>query len=214
MHILHIDCSPRDPSHSRQMSAALVGQLRAHHPSACITRRDLGREPVAHAQAGYAWALSSPASMADAVPAVLQGSEQLIREVEAADALVIGTPMHNFTVPSVLKAWIDQILRVGRTMGVAPSGEKIGLLRDRPVYIAIASGGVFSGQRARQPDFLMPYLQAAFGCVGLASLQFFALQATAFLDEAQLAAERLALVQKMEIPPRSSKAQGPACAAR
>ena len=200
MHILHIVCSPRDASHSRQMSADLVARLCVHHPGASITRRDLGRDPLPHTSAGYAAALSSPAAMAGAAPAALQSSEPLIREVEAADALVIGTPMHNFTVPSVFKAWIDQILRMGRTMGVASSGAKIGLLQDKPVYIAIASGGVFSGPRARQPDFLTPYLQAAFGCVGLTSLQFFALQATALLDEAQLAAERRALVASMEMP--------------
>ena len=122
----------------------------------------------------------------------------MIQEIEAADALVIGTPMNNFTVPSVLKAWIDQILRMGRTIGVAPTGEKTGLLQDRPVYIGIASGGVFTGDRAKQPDFLTPYLTAAFGCVGLTSLQFFPLQATAFLDGGRLTADQDALLTTMD----------------
>ncbi|GGX22591.1 hypothetical protein GCM10007242_32410 [Pigmentiphaga litoralis] len=113
-------------------------------------------------------------------------SEALILEVEAADLLVIGTPMNNFTVPSVLKAWIDQILRMGRTMGVTPTGDKVGLLRDKPVYVGVASGGVFTGDRARQPDFPTPYLKAAFACVGLTSLHFLPLQATAFLQLEQL----------------------------
>jgi len=125
-------------------------------------------------------------------------SEQLIQEVETADVLVIGTPMNNFTVPSVLKAWIDQILRMGRTIGASPTGEKLGLLQDRPVYIGIASGGFFTGDRAKQPDFLIPYLTAAFACVGLNSLQFFPLQATAFSDQKQLAEERKTLLAIME----------------
>src|SRR3546814_4541423 len=79
-----------------------------------------------------------------------------------------------------------------------PTGEKIGLLQDRPVYIGIASGGVFTGDHARQPDFLTPYLTAAFGCVGLNSLPFFPLHATVFLDHDQLAAGRDALLATMD----------------
>jgi FMN-dependent NADH-azoreductase len=116
-------------------------------------------------------------------------SEALIREVEAADVIVIGTPMHNLTVPSVLKAWIDRILRAGRTFMSTPAG-KMGMLRDRPVFIGIASGGVFSGRRASQPDFLTPYLSAVLGSIGLKTLQFLPVQATAFLDEEQAVSAR------------------------
>jgi FMN-dependent NADH-azoreductase len=123
----------------------------------------------------------------------VQLSEQLIQEVEAADVLVIGTPMNNFTVPSVLKAWIDQILRIGRTFSSSPAG-KVGLLQDRPVFIGIASGGVFTGDRANQPDFLTPYMTAALGCVGLNTLRFLPLQATAFLDHERLVAARDSLL--------------------
>lgn len=199
MNILHIDCSPRTESHSRKLSAAIVARLSAIAPGARVTRRDLGQEPIPHAGSNYATALSSPEALA-AGPSngAVCLSEQLIGEVEAADALVIGTPMNNFTVPSVLKAWIDQILRMGRTIGVLPTGEKVGLLQDRPVYIGIASGGVFTGDHAKQPDFLTPYLTAAFGCVGLNSLQFFPLQATVFLDQDQLAAGRENLLAAMD----------------
>ncbi|CAG9191972.1 putative FMN-dependent NADH-azoreductase [Paraburkholderia sabiae] len=115
MNILHIDCSPRRESHSRQLSAAIVAKLLTILPDAHIHRRDLGYEPIPHAGADYADALSTPASLAAAgrsADAVLL-AEQLIEEVERSDVIVIGTPMNNFTVPSVLKAWIDQILRVG-----------------------------------------------------------------------------------------------------
>jgi FMN-dependent NADH-azoreductase len=91
--------------------------------------------------------------------------------------------MHNLTVPSVLKAWIDHVVRVRRTFNVSPAG-KIGLLRDRPVFVAIASGGRFSGERARQPDFLTPYLQAVLGTVGLHDLTFFSVQGTGSGPEA------------------------------
>ena len=200
MNILRIDCSPRAGSHSRKLSAALLGRLLAMDPDAQVTHRDLGREPIAHPEADYAAMLSSPGALAGGQASeAMRLSEALIREVEAADVLVIGTPMNNFTVPSVFKAWIDQVLRMGRTMGATPAGEKIGLLQDKPVYIGIASGGVFTGERARQPDFLIPYLKAAFGCVGLNSLQFFPLQATAFLGDEQLAADRDALLASMDV---------------
>ena len=199
MRILHIDCSPRDASHSRKISAAILAWLHAREPEAAVMRRDLGRDPIPHAHADYATVLASPQGLASGLAAeATHLSEQLIREVESADALVIGTPMNNFTLPSVLKAWIDQILRVGRTIGVTPTGEKIGLLRDRPVYVGIASGGVFTGDRARQPDFLTPYLRVAFNCIGLTSLHFLPLQATAFLGEDQLVRDRDALIAALD----------------
>jgi FMN-dependent NADH-azoreductase len=181
MNILHIDVSPRLESHSRKLSAAIVEQLLEVAPGASITRRDLGAKPLPHAEADYAFTLSSPVTLAAPLQGSLDLSETLIREVEAADVIVIGTPMHNFTIPSVLKAWIDQVLRVDRTMKSTPAGKE-GMLRDRPVFIGVASGGVFTGERANQPDFLTPYLTLALNSIGLQSLQFLPLQATAFLD--------------------------------
>jgi len=151
MHILHIDSSPRRESHSRELSAAIVEKLLEVAPGASISRRDLGTEPLPHTVADYAAALASPATLAAPPKGSLDVSEALIQEVEAADVIVIGTPMHNYTIPSVLKAWIDQILRVGRTMKSTPTG-KVGMLRDRPVFIGVASGGIFTGDRANFLD--------------------------------------------------------------
>jgi FMN-dependent NADH-azoreductase len=186
MNILHIDCSPRPQSHSRQLSAAVVERLLTILPDAQISRRDLGYEPIPHTGAAYSAALATPASLAAAGRSAdaVRPAEELIEEVERADVVVIGTPMNNFTVPSVLKAWIDQILRVGRTMQSTPAG-KVGMLQDRPVFVGIASGGVFTGDRARQPDFLTPYLTAVFGCIGFNTVHYLPLQATAFLDDAR-----------------------------
>jgi FMN-dependent NADH-azoreductase len=191
MNILHIDCSPRPESHSRLLSAAILPNLLSEQPGASVNRRDFAAAPLPHAAPDYATTLSSPATLAAPLTGALDLSEVLIREVEAADAIVIGTPMHNLTVPSVLKAWIDQILRAGRTFRSTPAG-KVGMLRDRPVFIGVASGGVFTGGRANQPDFLTPYLSVVLGSIGLKALQFFPLQATAFLDrdQATLAREK------------------------
>jgi FMN-dependent NADH-azoreductase len=184
MNILHIDCSPRPESHSRELSAAIVKRLLAVAPGASISRRDFAAAPLPHASPDYATTLSSPATLAAPLKGALELSEALIQEVETADVIVIGTPMNNLTVPSVLKAWIDQILRAGRTFKSTPAG-KVGMLRDRPVFIGIASGGVFTGERANQPDFLTPYLSVVLGSIGLKTLQFLSVQATAFLDRDQ-----------------------------
>jgi FMN-dependent NADH-azoreductase len=122
----------------------------------------------------------------------------LIQEVEAADAIVIGTPLNNLTVPSVFKAWIDQILRAGRTFKSTPAG-KVGMLRDRPVFIAVASGGVFRGDRANQPDFLTPYLSVVLGSIGLKTVQFLTIQATAFLDQDQATLARYKALEEIDL---------------
>lgn len=196
MNILHIDCSPRSNSYSRKLSALVVHQLKSYASSNFITRRDLGRDPIPHVDELYTTAISAPQELQDGVltHAVAQ-SEKLIQELESSDAVVIGTPVNNFTVPSVLKAWIDNVLRMGRTIGVNEQGEKVGLIQDKPVYFAIASGGFFYGEKAKQPDFMTPYLSAALGCIGIKSVEFIPVQGTAFLskDEVMEQADKLVL---------------------
>ena len=97
------------------------------------------------------------------------------QELENSDVVVIATPMHNFTVPSSLKAWIDHVVRAHRTFTITADG-KVGALRDRPVFVAVSSGGRYSGARARQPDFLTPYLKVILGTIGLHDLTFFSVE--------------------------------------
>jgi FMN-dependent NADH-azoreductase len=110
-------------------------------------------------------------------------SEELIQELECSDYVVIGTPMHNFTVPSALKAWIDHVVRVRRTFDSTREGY-VGRLRDRPVFVAVSSGGRYSGERARQPDFLTPYLRAILGIIGLHDLTVFSIEGTVLGQDA------------------------------
>src|SRR4051812_46095033 len=198
MNILHIDCSPRAESHSRQLSGAIVKKLLEVAPGASINRRDFAAAPLPHASPDYATTLSSPATLAAPLKGALELSETLIQEVEAADVIVIGTPMHNLTVPSVFKAWIDQILRAGRTFKSTPAG-KVGMLRNGPVFIGVASGGVFTGDRANRPDFLTPYLSVVLGSIGFKALQFVPVQATAFLDQNQAASARDKALATMDL---------------
>jgi FMN-dependent NADH-azoreductase len=214
MNILHIDCSPRSQSYSRRLSAAIVDRLRAIHPKATVIRRDLGSDQIPHAAPEYAIALASPAALSAASSRdAVRLSEELIVELEASNILVIGTPMNNFAVPSVLKAWIDQIVRVGRTFRVTPTG-KIGVLQDRPVFVGIASGSIFSGDHASQPDFLTPYLSAVFRCIGLNSLHFLPFQGTAFLDEHMATIERDLLLSSFDTAIAATKQVEPSLRAK
>ncbi|WP_283811390.1 NAD(P)H-dependent oxidoreductase [Bradyrhizobium uaiense] len=96
-----------------------------------------------------------------------------------------------------MKAWRDQILRAGRTIMPTPEG-KVGILVDRPIFVGIASGGMFAGDKANQPDFLTPYLSAALGCIGLKTVHYLPLQAAAFMDEASVIERRHSLVATIE----------------
>jgi FMN-dependent NADH-azoreductase len=157
---------------------------------ATVLDRALGGRPLSFIDEDYATSqqgdvdVSQQGSMAE--------SETLIGELEHADYVVIGTPMHNFTAPAALRLWIDLVVRARRTFEVTRMG-KVGKLRDRPVFVAISSGGVFSGARARQPDFLTPYLKAVLGVAGLQDVAFFSIQGTAYGPDA--VAERRADVE-------------------
>lgn len=181
MRILRVICSPRgSSSESYRLSQTIIDHLiETHSPSDfIITERGVGALP--HVDADYAQAVSKQRdlSSADVATGSLFQSEQLIRELESADYVVIATPMHNMTVPSALKAWLDHVIQADRTFRITAEG-KVALLRDRPVFVAVSSGGRFSADNAQQPDFLTPYLKAALATIGLLNLTFFSVEGTA-----------------------------------
>jgi FMN-dependent NADH-azoreductase len=180
MNILHLSFSPRGPdSESQRLALRIIEHLQRAHPTAARVERALGTDAPPPIDGAHATALgAAQASPAEASNAgTLSLSETLISELERADVVVIATPMHNFSVPAALKAWIDHIVRVRRSFDVGPQG-KLGRLRDRPVLVAVSSGGAFSGERARQPDFLTPYLRAVLAVIGLRDVTFFTVEGT------------------------------------
>lgn len=198
--ILHIACSPKgDAAHSWKVARLLVDRLAEGEQSAAIITRRLDQSPPTLASAAFAAEMMAHTT-ADAARSVqaLQESEQLIEELDAADILVISTPMHNFTVPAALKAWIDQVVRFGRTFESTPTG-KIGLLRDRPVFLVIASGGIMTGEAVTQPDFLTPYLKAILATIGLKTLHVITAEALSRGPDALAAGEASAIAQITEI---------------
>ncbi|WP_440533753.1 FMN-dependent NADH-azoreductase [Variovorax sp. YR566] len=177
MKILHVNCSSRgQASESFRLSRKIVDLLLKKSPDAVLVKREIGGGALRHIDANYALAQHSSTTEINQEGSI-STSEELIRELENSDVVVIGTPMHNLSVPSALKAWIDHVVRARRTFNVGAAG-KVGTLRDRPVFIAVASGGRFSGEHARQPDFLTPYLTTILGTIGLKDLNFFSIQGT------------------------------------
>ncbi len=179
--VLLINASPHGQvSHANQLALELVTSLRLRYPNLKLVERDLGVYPLPPLGMDYAHALTTATSFDAPVFGV---SEVLIDELERSDIFLIATPMHNFTLPAALKLWIDYVLRIHRTFSSSAEG-KVGLLSGRPVYIVVGSGGYHQGERARQPDFLTPYLSQALNTLGLFNLQFTYLQGLVFGEEA------------------------------
>lgn len=167
--ILLINASPRpNASVGYELANEMVDVLLIRRPDLIVTRRDLGSVALAPLDEFYADALTCRTP--DTEP-VFTLSERLIGELERSDALLIATPMHNFTLPAVLKLWIDHVVRIGRTFAATPEG-KIGQLADRPVYVIVSSGGFHRGARARQPDFMTSYLRHVLSTIGLFDVHF------------------------------------------
>ena len=151
MTILHIDSSiTGENSVSRVLTASIIGQLAAGNPNARVTHRDLVSEPLDHLTLG-AFADSS-----------------VLDEFVAADTVVIGAPMYNFTLPSQLKAWLDRILVAGATFRYRPDGSVEGLAAGKRVIIALSRGGFYRGDApAAGLEHLETYLTGVFGFIGI-----------------------------------------------
>ncbi len=200
--ILHLRCSPRGAdAFSSRMAEDVVARLMQRHAGSRLVFRDLAADPPPLVDAAFSAAILGPPGD---VPPALEPSEALIRELEAADVLVIATPMHNYGVPAVLKAWVDQIVRIHRSFASTPGG-KVGKLRDRPAWLVVASGGWFSGPSPTgapaQPDFLTPYVRAVLGTVGIHDLHILTLEGvTRGADIAEVAFARARAVLDDALP--------------
>ena len=179
--LLHLDASARmKDSTTRALSARIVGRLGA----ATVLRRDLA-SPLPHLTEDWVNANFTPADQRDEVQRdILSLSDHLVGELVAADTVVIGLPIYNFSVPAAMKAWIDLIARVGRTFQYTENGPK-GLLGDKRAIVAIASGGTPVGS---DYDFASGYIRQILGFIGITDVQIIAADAMAVDPQAALAA--------------------------
>jgi FMN-dependent NADH-azoreductase len=172
--LLHIDSSILgEASASRAVSRAFVAAWSAAHPDTAVTSRDLAASPLPHVTADLVTGLATePDRRTPAQAAAVALSDTLIAEAEAADVIVIGAPMYNFSIPSTLKAWVDHVVRVQRTVRYTPEGQVEGLLTGKRVFVVASRGGIYSEGPRQAFDFQEPYLRTILGFVGLTDMTF------------------------------------------
>ena len=172
MKLLHIDSSVLGPhSVSRQVSAAIVERLRKATPHLDVSYRDLTLTPLAHLSGSHLAAGQGAAPEAALQPDIAAG-QAVLEEFLAADIVVLGAPMYNFTIPSQLKAWIDRILVAGKTFKYGPQGAQ-GLAGNKRVIIAISRGGYYgAGAPTAAFEHLETYLKGVFAFIGVTNPEF------------------------------------------
>jgi FMN-dependent NADH-azoreductase len=184
--LLHIDSSPLyGRSVSRELTASFVAQWKSAHPDGTVIDRDLNASAISPITSEWVGAAYTPEEARTLEQkGLLSLSDSLLSELELADDYVFGVPMHNFGVPSVLKLWIDQIARVGRTFSYAGGGAPKGLLVGKKATFIIATGGIYDAQtRMASFNFVEPYLRSVFGFLGVTEATFITAGGTAALNQ-------------------------------
>ena len=176
MNILLVNSSPRKLQACTYQLAQFIIQQMSEKVDVEVVEVDTATLP--HLDADYAKALSTPDLMYDESSGSLSSSNQLIAQLNKADLIIIASPMHNFTLPSSLKSWVDHVVRAGRTFEITDTGKR-GLLIDKPIYVLVSAGGRFSGENSYQPDFFTPYLTEIMATIGLKDMKFFTIEGTA-----------------------------------
>ena len=187
--LLHINSSVRqNGSLSRQLGAEFVAKWQEANPSGTVVARDLATSPVPHLTEQMMGAYFTPAEQRNADQAhTIKTSDALVDELLAADTIVIGAPMYNFSVTSGLKAWIDHVARAGRTFKYGASGPE-GLVSGKKVYVFVASGGVYSEGPAAAYDHVTTYLRSVLGFLGMTDVTFIVAEGVAMGEQAVAAA--------------------------
>ena len=172
--ILVVTASPRgDRSVSRTLTTSFARLLAQQHPEDTILLRDIGHHPVPHVT--EQWVIGARAPADEQTPeskAAIAVSDQLLEEFLSADRYIFGVPMFNFSIPSTFKAYIDQIVRAGKTFAVGPNGYE-GLVKDKKALFITASGGSYPGGTPMASyNFQEPYLRHIFKFIGVTDVQF------------------------------------------
>jgi FMN-dependent NADH-azoreductase len=187
--ILHIISSPRsEASVSIRLGNAIIDKLQTTYPGSTVTVHDLKHFP--HVDETHIAAFFTPAdAWTPDNKAAIRHSNDAIQAIRESDILVIGAPMVNFSIHSSLKAWLDHIVRAGVTFRVGANGAE-GLLTGKKVYLAVASGWVYSEGPMKEYDFLVPYLKQVLSFIGLNDITVIRAEGTSLPDLKEHALER------------------------
>ena len=209
MKVLHLDSSPLGAaSVSRQITAAVAAALAGQ--SGAVTYRDLAAQPIAHLDGALLSAMRPAAGVTPtldaAVSAELGLNETLVTELFTAEAIVIGAPMYNFSVPTQLKAWIDRVAQAGRTFRYGANGAE-GLAGGRKVVIVSSRGGMYAGTAYETAlDHQEAYLRGVLGFLGMTDITVIRAEGVAMGPEAREKAIGAALEQSAALAPAAQAA--------
>jgi FMN-dependent NADH-azoreductase len=172
--LLHIDSSPRAASVSSRLAAAFVAKWRQQQPAGTVVHHNTLLENIPYLDEAAVDAFFTPAaSLTPAQQRALAFSDRLADELLAADVIVLGVPMWNLTIPASLKAWIDLIVREGRTFAFTPQGVAPLVPPGKKVVVFSARGGAYpAGSPFQALDYQEPYLRAILGLIGLTEIDF------------------------------------------
>jgi FMN-dependent NADH-azoreductase len=189
MQLLHIDSSVLGTnSASRALSAEIVAKQIALHPGIEVVRRDLAADAASHLSSAHLAAWQGAAVEDDDLGADLAKGGAYLEELSAADIIVIGAPMYNFSIPSQLKAWIDRVVVAGKTFRYGANGAE-GLLKNKKVFIASSRGNVYAaGSPAAAFEHHESYLTGVLTFIGLTDVTIVRAEGLAFGPEAKEAA--------------------------
>ena len=193
--ILLITSSPRVESYSTKVARLLADKLASRSLDSTVVVRDLMREPLPHIDDRFVAARAlAPENVTAAQREALTVSDMLLKELFAADTIIIAAGMINFGIPSNLKAYIDYIVRPGVTFKYGEKGPE-GLIKGKKVYLVLARGGVYTQGPMQQLNFQDPYLRTTLGFIGLTDIEVITVEGVAFGPEAAERAVRSALEQ-------------------
>lgn len=187
MNLLHIDSSVlAGNSVSRQLTASIVAQWVASHPGTRVDYLDLAVDAPSHLNAdSLGFSAPAGAELSEVQQRENAVSEALVSQFLAADVIVVGAPLYNFSVPSQLKAWIDRVAQVGRTFKYTDKGP-VGLAGGKTVIVASTRGGMYSTSDAgRAMEHQESYLQTVFGFFGVTDVRFVRAEGLAMGDAAR-----------------------------
>lgn len=173
--ILHLKSSLQGAaSYSIKLGDAIVEKIKEKYPASTLEELDLVGSAIPHLTPASLRALFSPAEqLTEEERKAKDLSDALVKQLLAADIIVMGAPLINYTIHTSLKAWIDHVTRPGVTFGYGADGLPVGMVTGKKVYVAMSSGGVYSEGPGKANDFVAPYLTAFLGFLGMTDLTVF-----------------------------------------
>lgn len=174
-HILHLKSSLQGAaSYSIKLGHAIVEKIQEKYPDSTVEELNLVDSEIPHLSPDNLRTYFSPAAqLTEEDQRSNYLSDELVKQLLAADMIVIGAPLINFTIHTSLKAWIDHITRPGITFGYSDDGRPTGMVTGKKIYIAMSSGGVYSEGPGKANDFVAPYLTAFLGFLGMTDVTVF-----------------------------------------